>query len=116
MLESAQTSEGWFPEYGRAVPGYTSVSIDFLAKYWRRTRDKRSLSMIERSLTFLAHFVHPDGTVGGTVRFSQHALPVCPIGAYLRENPYGKTKRWTCRCRPQQAEFGLTLYALDGPL
>ena len=60
-----QSSEGWYEEYGGADPGYESLGIFHLAMYWARTGSGDVLDSIGRSVEFLAHCVHPDGSVGG---------------------------------------------------
>ncbi|GAB7082223.1 hypothetical protein JCM14635_38980 [Megalodesulfovibrio paquesii] len=82
VLAAHQSAEGWFSEYGGADPGYTSVSIDFLAKYWRRSGDTRAAAMVGKALSFFAHFVHPDGTVGG-VYGSRNTRYLLPHGLFL---------------------------------
>jgi len=68
MLDSlllTQSSEGWMPEYGGFDVGYQSITISYLSDYCKRKPNEflsdRLLNMIE----FLAHFIHPDGSVGG---------------------------------------------------
>jgi hypothetical protein len=60
-----QSDEGWFPEYYGADPGYLSVSVDYLAKYYRKSQDERIRRPLEKALEFMTCFVHPDGTYGG---------------------------------------------------
>ena len=60
-----QDEEGWFPEYGGADIGYLSVAFDMLAEYYWMSRDERVQESLERVVSFLKYFVHPDGTVGG---------------------------------------------------
>lgn len=60
-----QDEEGWFPEYGGADIGYLSVAFDMLAEYYWMSRDEQVLEPLERVMTFLKYFVHPDGTIGG---------------------------------------------------
>jgi len=62
---SRQSKEGWFSEYGGADIGYLSVSLSFLAEYYRMSDDKRVLPALQRIVDFLQYFVHPDGTAGG---------------------------------------------------
>jgi hypothetical protein len=77
-----QSSEGWYEEYGGADPGYESLGIFYLATYWRRTRDPQVLESLRRSVEFLSHFVHPDGSVGG-VYGSRHTSVYMPGGFEL---------------------------------
>lgn len=60
-----QDQEGWFPEYGGADIGYLSVAFDMLAEYYWMSRDERVREPLERVVSFLRYFVHPDGTAGG---------------------------------------------------
>lgn len=62
---TGQSSEGWYDEYGGADPGYQTHGSFYLARLWQLTRDDALAASIERSMTFLAHFVHPDGSMGG---------------------------------------------------
>lgn len=82
VLADSQTSEGWFPEYGGADPGYTSVSIDFLASFWYRSKDERGLRLLAPALDFLEHFIHPDGSSGG-VYGSRNTRYILPRGLLL---------------------------------
>ncbi|HSK18808.1 MAG TPA: hypothetical protein VK912_06690 [Longimicrobiales bacterium] len=60
-----QSTEGWYDEYGGADPGYQTHGSFYLARLWQLTGDEKLASSLERSMTFLAHFVHPDGSIGG---------------------------------------------------
>lgn len=60
-----QSSEGWFREYQGADPGYQSLCTDFLADLHLQRPDLGLLEPLRRSLRFLAHFAHPDGSFGG---------------------------------------------------
>jgi len=60
-----QSPDGWYSEYGGADPGYESLGIYYLAKVWARTQDASLLGSLRRSIHFLTHAVHPDGSVGG---------------------------------------------------
>jgi hypothetical protein len=60
-----QSAEGWFEEYGGADPGYQTHCTFYLARLWQYTEDKDLLDSLRRSLSFLKHFVHPNGTLGG---------------------------------------------------
>lgn len=64
-LLSVQTEEGWFPEYGGADPGYTSLTVDFLAKYYQESKDEKAKEAIRKALDFMVYFLHPDGSFGG---------------------------------------------------
>lgn len=60
-----QSSEGWYDEYGGADPGYQTHGSFYLARLWQLSGDERLMKSLCRSMTFLAHFVHPDGSLGG---------------------------------------------------
>jgi hypothetical protein len=62
---SHQSSEGWYEEYGGADPGYQTHATFYLARYWQLTGDEELARSLDHSLEFLAHFIHPDGTLGG---------------------------------------------------
>lgn len=60
-----QSSEGWFPEYDGADPGYQTLCVDYLSAYAERRPSDRVNAALERAIGFLEWFVHPDGTFGG---------------------------------------------------
>lgn len=64
-LARFQDDEGWFYEYGGCDIGYLSVSVDYLAKYYKASRDEKALDMAVKALEFMRYFVHPDGSAGG---------------------------------------------------
>lgn len=74
-----QSREGWYREYDGADPGYESLGIFHLAKYWQRTRSPQLLESLRRSIEFYAHCVHPDGSIGG-VYGSRHTQLYFPAG------------------------------------
>jgi len=60
-----QNEEGWLYEYGGPDMGYLSVSIDYLARCYKKSKDQRLRDCLEKALSFLAYFIHPDGSCGG---------------------------------------------------
>ncbi len=64
-LKKIQKEEGWFPEYQGPDMGYLSLTIDYLCKYYEKTKDQEAKSMIDRALSFLVFFSHPDLSFGG---------------------------------------------------
>ncbi len=58
----AQSSEGWFPEYGGADTGYLSVTLDALAVYHDLTGDPRAAAAMERALEYISLMVAVSGT------------------------------------------------------
>jgi hypothetical protein len=72
-----QTDEGWWSEYGGPDIGYLSLHLDYLAKYLERTSDSRVSESIERALSFLVKFIHPDCSAGGEYmsRNTEYVIP-----------------------------------------
>jgi hypothetical protein len=62
---SKQSAEGWYEEYGGADPGYQTHGTFYLARIWQATGDAALLDSMQRSTRFLAHCLHPDGSLGG---------------------------------------------------
>jgi len=60
-----QSSEGWYDEYGGADPGYQTHGSFYLARLLELGADPRLGESLDRSFRFLAHFVHPDRSLGG---------------------------------------------------
>jgi hypothetical protein len=61
-----QSSEGWFLEYEGADPGYQTLCMYYLAQVDALWPDfPRLRDALDRSLSFLKWFVHPDGSFGG---------------------------------------------------
>lgn len=60
-----QSPEGWYEEYGGADPGYQTHATFYLARMWQATYDRTLLDSLKRSVAFLQHFIHPNGTLGG---------------------------------------------------
>src|SRR5262245_35899441 len=60
-----QSSEGWYEEYGGADPGYQTHGSFYLVRVWQLTRDEQLMKSLRHSTAFLAHFAHPDGSLGG---------------------------------------------------
>jgi hypothetical protein len=74
--------EGWLNEYCRADIGYSFLALDYLAKYYKKSRDNELLPVFKKMLDFLKYFVHEDGSVGGiygsrnTEYISPHGLEI----------------------------------------
>ena len=60
-----QSEEGWFKEYEGADPGYQTLCTYYLADVHQLRPDLGLLEPLRRSIQFLWHFVHPDGSFGG---------------------------------------------------
>lgn len=74
-----QSEEGWFEEYQGPDPGYETLGINYMAQYWERTGDADVLDALRRSVAFLAHFIHPDASLGGAYG-SRHVSLYYPAG------------------------------------
>lgn len=73
-----QSSEGWFLEYQGADPGYQTLDTHYQGLFWLRSgQEQRVLDATEKSLAFMAWFVHPDGSLGGEYgsRGCPHVFP-----------------------------------------
>jgi len=77
-LLSNRSEEGWFYEYKGCDLGYLTFTLYFLAKFTLRTKDKLFDKIIQDSIKFCTHFMHPDGSFGGFYgsRNTSHFLPL----------------------------------------
>ncbi|MBI4971386.1 MAG: hypothetical protein HZC17_06070 [Candidatus Omnitrophica bacterium] len=81
-LISWQSKEGWFPEYEGCDPGYLSICVDFLAKFYQKSQNPELVEPLGRAFRFMTHFLHPDGSYGGeygsrnTFHFFPHGLEI----------------------------------------
>jgi len=60
-----QSPDGWYLEYEGPDPGYQTLCIYYLAQVYKITREEVLLRSLEKSITFLSYFIHPDGSMGG---------------------------------------------------
>ncbi|MCM8774822.1 MAG: hypothetical protein NC930_00470 [Candidatus Omnitrophica bacterium] len=76
-LLNLQSEEGWFPEYQGCDPGYLTFTVDFLAKYFSKSKDDRVRRPLLAAIEFSSHFMHPDGSYGGEYgsRNTFHFMP-----------------------------------------
>jgi len=74
---ASQSTEGWFPEYGGADIGYSFKQLDFLCSYLAEEADPEAQTAAEKLTEFIVHFLHPDGTAGGSYgsRCTEHVFP-----------------------------------------
>jgi len=77
-----QSREGWLREYESADPGYQSLCTCFLADLHRLRPDLGLAEPLARSLRFLQHFAHPDGSFGG-IYGSRNTRLFWPAGVEL---------------------------------
>lgn len=77
LLDQRQSEEGWFLEYGGPDIGYLSLAIDYLAKYYSKTKDKSVKAIIDRALGFVTYFIQPNFIAGGeyTSRNTEYLIP-----------------------------------------
>jgi hypothetical protein len=64
-IRRCQSSEGWFLEYQGADPGYQTLCTYYLAALHRLRPGWGIREPLARSIVFLSHFIHPDGSLGG---------------------------------------------------
>jgi hypothetical protein len=77
LLSQRQSKEGWFIEYGGPDIGYLSLAIDYLGKYYLKTRDEDVLNIISSALNFIKNFIQPNLIAGGeyTSRNTEYLIP-----------------------------------------
>ena len=85
FLMSRQSREGWFPEYDGADPGYQTLCVDYLSAYAARRPSDGVAAALERAISFLQWFVHPDGTFGGI--YGSRRTSVVYLGGLARLAP-----------------------------
>ncbi len=86
QLQKRQNKEGWFNEYGGADIGYLSLAIDYLAKYYTKSKDETALRILEKCLDFIQYFLHPNYTSGGEYG-SRNTEYLIPHGFELIDHP-----------------------------
>lgn len=64
-VRSWQSDEGWYREYSGADAGYQSLATCYLADIHRRRPQWALGESLARSLVFLSHCAHRDGSFGG---------------------------------------------------
>ncbi|MEM1399988.1 MAG: hypothetical protein AAGF58_08905, partial [Pseudomonadota bacterium] len=60
-----QSEEGWFREYDGADPGYQTLCVSYLADVTKHLETPRLDQALEKSTSFLVHFVNGDGSFAG---------------------------------------------------
>ncbi len=77
FLLKSQTKEGWFYEYSGPDTGYLSLTIDYLAKYYIKTKNKKVFNALKKAINFIAYFIHPDGSFSGcySSRNTEYLIP-----------------------------------------
>ena len=74
-----QSTEGWFLEYEGADPGYQSLCTMYLSDVHHNRTDWNLENNLRKSIRFLWHFAHPDGSFGG-VYGSRNTRFFNPVG------------------------------------
>lgn len=112
---SNQSHEGWYCEYGGADPGYETLGLYYLADVHLRRPELGLAASIERSMEFLTHCAHPDGSFGGLygARNTRFIVPA-GIEALARSMPAAAAlARFTRRSIAQRRV--VTLSVFDDP-
>ncbi len=86
-----QSSEGWFKEYDGADPGYQTLCTYYLADVHINRPDYQLLLPLIRSVKFIWHFAHPDGSFGG-IYGSRSTRFYFPAGFELLSNEIPEAK------------------------
>lgn len=60
-----QSTEGWYLEYEGPDLGYQTLCTQYLSTIYQKTKDEKLKKSLDKSIVFLYHFVHPDGSIGG---------------------------------------------------
>lgn len=60
-----QSDEGWFREYEGADPGYQTLCTYYMCDIHSARPDLNLLEPLRKSVRFIWHFAHPDGSFGG---------------------------------------------------
>jgi len=91
---AAQTPEGWFPEIGRLDPGYTFLTVEYVAMAMDLWNDFAQLEPFSQAYDFACRFVHPDLVLGEEYGICRNPYisriatvllsPLNPIAAGLR--------------------------------
>lgn len=76
-MRMRQTKESWFYEYGGADIGYLSLLIDYIAKYYLKSKNKEAFYILKKSISFISYFIHPNMTNGGEYgsRNTEYLIP-----------------------------------------
>ncbi len=80
-----QSKDGWFLEYEGFDAGYQTLCTYYLADIYLTTQDPTLLDSLKRSIKFLKHFIHPDGSLGG-VYCSRNTRFYYPAGFEMLAN------------------------------
>jgi len=74
-----QSPDGWYQEYNGPDPGYETLGLHYLAELLDEREPTGLRASLKKSVSYLTHFVHPDGSLGG-VYGSRHTHLWVPGG------------------------------------
>jgi hypothetical protein len=85
---SGQNCEGWFSEYDGFDVSYSTVTLDYLIRYFELSGDENARCSAKKILQVLKYFIHPDGSLGGEYgsRNTEYFMPY-GIEFLARESP-----------------------------
>lgn len=100
---ATQTPEGWFPELGQFDPGYTFLTVEYLAMAMDLWGDHSALEPLKRAFEFASQWLHPDLTMGpeygschnpyvsriATVLMAPHCAPAAFLAQQLATTSIG---------------------------
>jgi len=110
-----QSSEGWFREYEGADPGYQTLCIHYLADIHKMRPDLGLIEPLQKSIRFLWHFAHPDGSFGG-IYGSRNTRFYFPSGIEVLSDEIPEAKVLATFMRQSiDSNKTVTLYAVDEP-
>lgn len=66
VLRSLFHSEGWFHEYDGADPGYQTITLEFLADYFVKSKNKNAYDLLTKGGKFLTYFTSLFGGIYGS--------------------------------------------------
>ncbi|HRZ86860.1 MAG TPA: hypothetical protein P5287_03505, partial [bacterium] len=112
-LARAQKREEWFLEYSGADIGYLSLSIDYLAKYFKKTGSRKTEEIVAHAINFIVNFIHADGSSGG-VYGSRHTEYLIPDGfeIFAPISEQARFAAWNIRAGLERGR-GISLHQLD---
>lgn len=91
-LGRGQSLEGGFTEGNGPDSGYNTVSLAYLALYYKRSGDKSVLPILKKAVDFSSYFLYPDGFTGGGFN-SRQAGMLFPLGFIILSNELGLARR-----------------------
>lgn len=110
-----QSDEGWFKEYEGADPGYQTLCTYYLADVHQLRPDWGLIEPLRRSIQFLWHFAHPDGSFAGLYG-SRSTRFYYPAGVLALANEISEAAALSAFMASSIAEQRVvTLSAMDEP-